>query len=86
LKYKEKLGIISPSRFLYLSKSDCYEVDDIDDSEDFKQVLSAMKEVNISEENQMNICRIIAGILHLGNVTFKSDANHYATPENFDSK
>jgi myosin heavy subunit len=75
---------VSPSRFLYLSKSGCYEVEDMNDASEFDLVLNAMKAMNISELDRENICKIIAGILHLGNVTFTSDQNHYAQPNNME--
>lgn len=80
----EKLGIVNPARFNYLNKSGCYEVEDIDDKADFEHVLSAMKAVNISEQDQNKICGIIAGILHLGNIGFKPDSNHFAQLDNLD--
>ena len=69
------------SRFLYLSKSGCYEVDGLNDQKEFDDVLNAMKVVNISEIDQFNIFKILAGVLHLGNIIFKSEGN-YAQPEN----
>lgn len=72
------------SRFLYLSKSGCYQVEGVNDEKDFHDVQNAMRVVNISELDQFNIFKIIAGVLHLGNVIFKSDGN-YAQPENIDS-
>lgn len=81
LNGQEKLGIVSMSRFYYLSKSGCYEVDGVNDQKDFQDILNAMKVINISDADQMNIFKIIAGILHLGNIMFKSDGN-YAQPEN----
>ena len=42
-----------------------------------------MKIININESDQFSIFRIIAGILHLGNISFKSNGN-YAQPEQND--
>lgn len=71
------------SRFLYLSKSGCYDVEGLDDQKDFQEVLNAMKTVNISDKDQFNIFKIVSGILHLGNITFKHNGN-YAQTESLD--
>ena len=68
---------------MYLNKSGCYEVDGVNDTKEFQDVLNAMKIININESDQFSIFRIIAGILHLGNISFKSNGN-YAQPEQND--
>lgn len=78
------MGIIDKSRFSYLSKSGCYAVDGVNDAQEFDDVVNAMNVINISGEDQYNIFKILAGVLHLGNVLFKSDGN-YAQPENLTS-
>jgi myosin-1 len=80
----EKLGISNASRFQYLNKSGCYEVDGINDTKDFQDVLNAMKIIKIAESEQMNIFKIIAGVLHLGNIRFQTNGN-YAQLEQNDS-
>jgi len=76
----EKLGIQNASRFSYLNRSGCYDVESMDDSKEFQDVLNAMSIINISQENQNVIFKIIAGILHLGNVNFVPNGN-YSQPE-----
>ena len=39
-----------------------------------------MEVMNISGETQANVLNIVAGILHLGNISFNEDGN-YAIPE-----
>ena len=55
-------------------------MDGINDAKDFQDVLNAMHIINISESDQNVIFRIIAGILHLGNVSFVPNGN-YSQPE-----
>lgn len=69
------------NRFPYLSKSDCFEVEGVNDQKEFEDVLNAMRIINISETDKFNILKIIAGVLHLGSIAFKSEGN-YAQPEN----
>lgn len=42
-----------------------------DDAADFADVTSAMKVLNFSDEETLNIIRLLAAILHLGNVAYK---------------
>jgi len=41
-----------------------------DDGADFADVRSAMKVLNFSDEEILNIVRLLAAILHLGNVKY----------------
>jgi myosin heavy subunit len=81
ITFIEKLGIQNIQRFSYLNKSGCFNVDGINDTSDFQDVVNAMNTVNISEENQFNIFKIIAGILHLGNISFISNGNYAQTEQ-----
>ena len=44
-----------------------------------------MNVMNMTEDEQSSILQIVAGILHLGNISFVEDGN-YAVPENEDCK
>ncbi|XP_021893807.1 myosin-6-like [Carica papaya] len=65
---KYKLG--NPRTFHYLNQSNCYELDGIDDAEEYVATRRAMDVVGISPEEQDGIFRVIAAILHLGNIEF----------------
>ncbi|KAL8523094.1 hypothetical protein ACS0TY_013167 [Phlomoides rotata] len=65
---KYKLG--HPQTFHYLNQSTCYELDGVNDSHDFLATRKAMDVVGISHKEQDAIFRVVASILHLGNVTF----------------
>eukprot|EP01132_Coremiostelium_polycephalum_P006092 gene6092-7590_t len=54
----------------YLKKSNCIDVNTIDDANDFKAVIKAMETLGLNDKDQNSIWRILAAILHLGNVTF----------------
>jgi myosin heavy subunit len=70
------LGIQDAARFNYLSKSQCFSVEGVDDAKDFAEVIQAMRTINLSEAEQFSIFQIIAGVLHLGNVSFRSEGNY----------
>ncbi|CAB4292501.1 unnamed protein product [Prunus armeniaca] len=63
-----KLG--NPRKFHYLNQSNCYELDGVDDSEEYIATRKAMNVVGISSDEQDAIFRVVAAILHLGNVEF----------------
>ncbi|XP_078700151.1 unconventional myosin-VI-like isoform X1 [Branchiostoma floridae x Branchiostoma belcheri] len=48
----------------------------LDDVKDYKRMEDAMKCVGIEEAEKMNLFRIAAAVLHLGNVTFEEDHNN----------
>ncbi|XP_054822706.1 myosin-17 [Prosopis cineraria] len=67
---KEKYKLGSPSSFHYLNQSKCYELDGVDDADEYLATRRAMDIVGISEEEQEAIFRVVAAILHLGNIEF----------------
>ncbi|KAL6614620.1 hypothetical protein ACP70R_036890 [Stipagrostis hirtigluma subsp. patula] len=65
---KYKLG--DPSSFHYLNQSACIKVDGINDAEEYLATRNAMDTVGISEQEQEAIFRVVAAVLHLGNINF----------------
>ncbi|KAJ0034036.1 hypothetical protein Pint_25216 [Pistacia integerrima] len=65
---KYKLG--NPRTFHYLNQSNCYELDGVDDSKEYVATRRAMDVVGIGSGDQDAIFRVVAAILHLGNVEF----------------
>uniref|UniRef100_A0A0E0NZR0 Uncharacterized protein n=2 Tax=Oryza rufipogon TaxID=4529 RepID=A0A0E0NZR0_ORYRU len=56
--------------FHYLNQSSCIEVEGINDAEEYLATRRAMDIVGINEEEQEAIFRVVAAILHLGNINF----------------
>ncbi|KAF0917976.1 hypothetical protein E2562_021677 [Oryza meyeriana var. granulata] len=65
---KYKLG--DARSFHYLNQSNCIELDGLDDSKEYVETRRAMGIVGISSDEQDAIFRVVAAILHLGNVEF----------------
>nr|DAD44342.1 TPA_asm: hypothetical protein HUJ06_002572 [Nelumbo nucifera] len=65
---KYKLG--SPKSFHYLNQSNCYVLDGVNDAHEYLATRRAMDIVGISEQEQEAIFRVVAAILHLGNINF----------------
>ncbi|XP_027095341.2 myosin-9 isoform X6 [Coffea arabica] len=65
---KYKLG--NPKTFHYLNQSNCYELVGVNDAHDYLATRRAMDIVGISQKEQDAIFRVVAAILHLGNIEF----------------
>nr|2XO8_A Chain A, MYOSIN-2 HEAVY CHAIN [Dictyostelium discoideum] len=75
---KKALHLAGPESFNYLNQSGCVDIKGVSDSEEFKITRQAMDIVGFSQEEQMSIFKIIAGILHLGNIKFEKGAGEGA--------
>ncbi|XP_054801959.1 myosin-11 isoform X2 [Prosopis cineraria] len=65
---KYKLG--PPKSFHYLNQSNCYELVDSSNAREYLATRRAMDIVGISQKDQEAIFRVVAAILHLGNIVF----------------
>ncbi|XP_010522267.1 PREDICTED: myosin-12 isoform X2 [Tarenaya hassleriana] len=65
---KFKLG--DPRAFHYLNQTNCYDVANVDDAREYLETRNAMDIVGIGPQEQDAIFRVVAAILHLGNVEF----------------
>ncbi|NXI18274.1 MYO1F protein, partial [Irena cyanogastra] len=81
---RQNLGIMSPDYYFYLNQTDTYQVEGTDDRSDFHETMNAMQVIGIRGEDQQLVLQIVAGILHLGNISFREEGN-YARVENPDS-
>ncbi|WZY87656.1 hypothetical protein YC2023_044391 [Brassica napus] len=66
----ERFKLVDPKSFRYLNQSSCYELDGVNDAEEYIATRRAMDVVGISETEQDAIFRVVAAILHLGNIEF----------------
>ncbi|XP_062848367.1 myosin IEb [Trichomycterus rosablanca] len=80
---KENLGITTPDYYFYMNQSGTYTVDDINDKKEFFDTMDAMSVIGLSLDEQDAVLQIVAGILHLGNITFREEGN-YAVVESED--
>ncbi|KNA25025.1 hypothetical protein SOVF_010320 [Spinacia oleracea] len=63
-----KLG--DPRTFHYLNQTNCIELEGVDDREEYLATRRAMDVVGLSPDEQDGIFRVVAAILHLGNIEF----------------
>ncbi|XP_010476915.1 PREDICTED: myosin-5 [Camelina sativa] len=66
----EKYQLKNPQSFHYLNQSSCYKLDGVDDANEYLETRKAMDVVGISNDEQEAIFRVVAAILHLGNIDF----------------
>ncbi|XP_068957507.1 unconventional myosin-X [Petaurus breviceps papuanus] len=67
---KEEFYLSAPENYHYLNQSGCIADSTINDKESFKDVTTAMEVMQFSKEEVREILRLLAGILHLGNIEF----------------
>uniref|UniRef100_A0A804ICQ5 Uncharacterized protein n=1 Tax=Musa acuminata subsp. malaccensis TaxID=214687 RepID=A0A804ICQ5_MUSAM len=60
----------NPQSFHYLNQSKCFKLDGVDEAQEYLATRRAMDIVGISEQEQEAIFRVVAAILHIGNIDF----------------
>nr|XP_038934957.1 unconventional myosin-If isoform X1 [Rattus norvegicus] len=80
---QQNLGLMTPDYYYYLNQSDTYKVEGTDDRSDFNETLNAMQVIGIPTSVQQLVLQLVAGILHLGNISFCEEGN-YARVESVD--
>ncbi|KAJ3695455.1 hypothetical protein LUZ60_000832 [Juncus effusus] len=66
----QKYKLSDPKSFHYLNQSKCYELVSVNEAHEYLATRRAMDIVGISTQDQEAIFRVVASILHLGNVDF----------------
>merc|ERR1719410_1782888 len=56
------------SSFIYLQRSGRYELHDVDDADMFKETQAAMSAVGLPSDEQAETIKIVAAVLHMGNI------------------
>ncbi|KAK8463506.1 hypothetical protein SEVIR_1G372100v4 [Setaria viridis] len=67
---RERYKLGDPRTFHYLNQSNCIKLEGLDESKEYLETRKAMDIIGISSEEQEAIFRVVAAILHLGNVEF----------------
>ena len=67
---KEKYGLMTPDKYFYLNQGGACAVDGKNDKEDCEALQSAMQVLGFTFEERETVFKILASILHLGNVYF----------------
>ncbi|KAJ8950584.1 hypothetical protein NQ314_007808, partial [Rhamnusium bicolor] len=63
----------NPDQFFYVKQGNAAKVDTINDRNDYRDVTSSLNTLQFSKDDQEALWRVVAAILHLGNMEFDLD-------------
>ncbi|XP_029197955.2 unconventional myosin-VIIa-like [Acropora muricata] len=69
---RERLSLTEASDYYYLTQGNCISCEGMDDSEEFAIIRGSMKVLLFSQEDSWNIFKMLAAILHIGNLEFEA--------------
>ncbi|XP_035798797.2 unconventional myosin-VIIa-like isoform X2 [Amphiprion ocellaris] len=69
---KKNLSLGNAKEYKFLTKGDCILCEGRDDAKDYDRIHSALKILTFSEKQHQKILKLLAAILHLGNVSFEA--------------
>ncbi len=65
---RQEWNILPIEQFDYLNQGNTPTIDGVDDKAEFNATKQSLKTIGVSEEKQTEIFKLLAGLLHLGNV------------------
>eukprot|EP00937_MAST-01D_sp_MAST-1D-sp2_P004504 g4504.t1 len=71
---KKQLEMLDASEFHYMNQSGVIEIPGMSDLKEFREMRNAMNVLSMKTETQDTIFRIVAGLLHCGNIEFEVEA------------
>jgi myosin-5 len=74
-KVRAALRLENPQDYHYLNQSGCIKVDGMDDVREFEDVMTALKKLEFSEDEIMNMWNVAAAVLHCGNIKFDATSS-----------
>lgn len=74
-KQRQELGLLPIDQFDYLNQGNCPTIDGVDDKAEFEATKSSLKTIGVDESQQSEIFKLLAGLLHLGNVKITASRN-----------
>jgi myosin-5 len=63
-----KYSLGSAEKFFYLNQSGCIEIEGVDDAKNYEHLRRAFTILTISDTEQEAILRLLAALLHIGNL------------------
>eukprot|EP00062_Callorhinchus_milii_P025360 gi/632986260/ref/XP_007910137.1/ PREDICTED: unconventional myosin-VIIa-like [Callorhinchus milii] len=68
---KRRLGLGKATDYNYLTMGSCTTCDGRDDNKEYANIRSAMKVLMFTDTENWEICKLMASILHMGNLTYE---------------
>lgn len=78
---RKDLGLTDPMDFQYLNQGGDPVVSGVDDAHEFHATQAAMATVGLDSDRQWQVFRLLAALLHLGNIKITSIRNDALVPE-----
>uniref|UniRef100_A0A3Q2UXX0 Unconventional myosin-VIIb-like n=1 Tax=Haplochromis burtoni TaxID=8153 RepID=A0A3Q2UXX0_HAPBU len=79
---KKRLSLGNAKEYKFLTKGNCIACGGRDDAKDYSRINSALKTLNFSGKDCHEIFKLLAAVLHLGNVCFEANTqNNLETSE-----
>lgn len=73
---KSEFGLTDINYYQYLNYGQGHKIDDINDASAFQATLKGLNVMGISNSEITDIFRLVAGVLHIGNIKFVEDGNY----------
>ncbi|XP_015599570.1 unconventional myosin-Ie isoform X2 [Cephus cinctus] len=73
---KSDFGLTDLDYYHYLSYGGNHKVDGTNDARDFQETLKALSVMGIGDAEVTDILKLVAGILHIGNIQFMENGNY----------
>ncbi|KAI8658306.1 hypothetical protein NCS55_01106300 [Fusarium keratoplasticum] len=74
-KEREELNLLPIEQFEYLNQGNCPTIDGVDDKAEFEATKKSLTTIGVSDAQQADIFKLLAGLLHLGNVKITASRN-----------
>ncbi|XP_076172259.1 unconventional myosin-Ie isoform X2 [Ptiloglossa arizonensis] len=73
---KSEFGLTDLNYYQYLSYDRNHKIEGVNDAHEFQETLKALSVMGISDSEVTDICGVVAGILHIGNIEFIEKENY----------
>lgn len=72
---RQELNILPIEQFEYLNQGSCPTIDGVDDKAEFEATKKSLGTIGVTDAQQSDIFKLLAGLLHLGNVKITASRN-----------
>lgn len=77
---RQELSLLPVEEFDYLNQGNAPVIDGVDDKAEFEATKKSLSTIGVTDEQQMGIFKLLAGLLHLGNVKITASRNDSVLP------